>query len=889
MDEKALAHYGTPRHSGRYPWGSGGDESSRNRDFLGWVESLKAKGLTEKEIMDSVGMKSTEFRARKSIALNERRAENYATALKLKNKGMSNTAIAERMGTSESNVRAWLKAAEADKPNILKNTVDALRAEADKNLAIDVGSGVEHYVGVTRTMLDTAIKYLENEGYNIFYVKVQQLGTRFNTNVKVLAKPGTRFPDVAKNPEKISLINTYSKDGGRTMITTQPPLNISSTRIKVAYANEGGADNDGVIFVRPGVKDLSLGHSRYAQVRVAVDGTHYLKGMAIYKDDLPKGVDIVYNSNKSDTGNKKDAMKPLEKVPGTEDVDWSNPFGTNIRRQITKTNEDGSVTVTSAMNILNEEGKWGEWNAGLSSQMLSKQAPKFAKQQLDMLYERKKNELDEINSLTNPVIKRKLLEAHSDSIDSVANKLEAAGVARTAQKVILPITSLKDNQVYAPTFKDGERVVLIRHPHGGPFEIPELTVNNRNPEAKKLLGDVPDAIGINPNVAQKLSGADFDGDTVLIIPNAKGEIRSAPSLQKLKDFDPKTQYKGYPGMKVLEGDAMQQQMGRVSNLITDMTIKRASQDEIARAVRHSMVVIDAEKHKLDWKRSEVENGIVALKKKYQGVSSTGQPKGASTLISKAGSEIRVPERVQNREFIIDPKTGRKIPNETGNTYLDKKTGKLVIRTQLSTKLAETQDAHTLSSGTHIEKIYADHANRMKALANEARRSMVNTKNIPYNQTANKVYAQEVSELVSALNIAQKNAPRERQAQLVGNAIVSAALKANPNMDKDDVKDLKVRSLDNARAALGVKKEVIKITPRQWEAIQAGAVSNNRLTQIIDNADLEVVKNYATPRTKILMTSTKVSRAKAMLAQGYTQAEVASQLGVSLTTLKNSLV
>ena len=66
-----------------------------------------------------------------------------------------------------------------------------------------------------------------------------------------------------------------------------------------------------MIYVRPGVKDLRIGDKRYGQVRIMVDGTHYLKGMAVYKDDLPPGKDIVFNTNKHNTGRKKDAMKEL--------------------------------------------------------------------------------------------------------------------------------------------------------------------------------------------------------------------------------------------------------------------------------------------------------------------------------------------------------------------------------------------------------------------------------------------------------------------------------------------------------------------------------------------------------------------------------------------------
>ena len=57
-------------------------------------------------------------------------------------------------------------------------------------------------------------------------------------------------------------------------------------------------DKDGVIEIRSGVDDLSLGDSHYAQVRILVDGNTYLKGMAVYSDDLPDGVDVMFNTNK---------------------------------------------------------------------------------------------------------------------------------------------------------------------------------------------------------------------------------------------------------------------------------------------------------------------------------------------------------------------------------------------------------------------------------------------------------------------------------------------------------------------------------------------------------------------------------------------------------------
>jgi hypothetical protein len=146
----------------------------------------------------------------------------------------------------------------------------------------------------------------------------------------------------------------------------------------------------------------------------------------------------------------------------------------------------------------------------------------------------------------------------------------------------------------------------VRYPHGGTFEMPELTVNNQNREARSILSDkvkghARDAVGINSKVAARLSGADFDGDTVLVIPNDRRSVKTSAPLKELKDFDPQKRYPGYEGMKVMSDK--QKQMGDVSNLITDMTILGANPAEIARAVKHSMVVIDAEKHKLNYKQS----------------------------------------------------------------------------------------------------------------------------------------------------------------------------------------------------------------------------------------------------------------------------------------------
>jgi DNA-binding CsgD family transcriptional regulator len=885
IDEKTwLAHYGTKRHSGRYPWGSGEQPGQHGSgDFLTDVERMRTvHGMSETEIARGFGMTTTELRNLKTIAKEQKKQADIGMAQRLKDHGYSNVKIGERMGINESSVRSLLKPGELDKASVTKATADMLKGHVDEKHYIDVGAGTELHLGITRKKLDTAITALEQEGYKIYWVKVPQLGTNHETNVKVLVGPHTDWPELNRNRDNIKSVASYSEDGGRSFDRIQPPISIDSKRVGVRYAEQGGSKFDGVIYIRPGKDDLSLGGANYAQVRIAVNGTHYIKGMAMHHDNLPPGVDILFNTNKSDTGNKLDALKPMKSDP-------TNPFGATVR-QIGVPGPGGKKKLTSAMNIVNEEGDWEKWSNSLSSQMLSKQSPKFAKEQLGVAYERHKNQLDEIMSVDNPVVKRRMLDDYAESADAAAVHLKAAALPRQGTHIILPIDTLKEGEVYAPNFRNGEHVVLIRHPHGGKFEIPELVVNNNHPESKKLLGNAKDAIGIHHKVAEKLSGADFDGDTVLVIPNKDGKIKTQPTLDGLKNFDNK-RYKIPEGSSIPRMTKKQTgpEMGDISNLISDMHIKGAPLDEISRAVRHSMVVIDAEKHGLDYKRSAVDHGIADLKRRYQG----GANKGAATVVSRAKSPVRPLER----KLRIDPATGKKVYEYSGATYEKTTTNKKgeektkvidKLDKRSSTKLAEVEDAHQLSSGTPIEKVYADHSNRMKALANQARKEALATKPRPYSPAAKEHYHEEVRTLNAKLNLALRNAPLERQAHVIGNAIIRQKQLANPDMDKAEIKKLKSQALAEARNRAGAEKKRIEITDREWEAIQAGAITTHKLNQILSNSDMERVKELATPKSHKLMDQGKVNKALQMLGNGYTRAQVADHLGVSVSTLKRSL-
>lgn len=866
-----LMHYGTPRRSGRYPWGSGGDPYQRNKSLLGHIKSLREQGLSEVEIAKGLGINTSQLRAMNSIAKAEVRAADASQALRLKDKGVSNSEIGRIMGINESSVRALLDPALKERAAITNTTADMLKRQVEDKIYLDVGAGIEQQLGVSRSKLKTSLALLEEQGYKTSYVKVPQLGTGKMTTVMVLTKEDVPYSDIFKNRDNIRMPNDYSEDSGRSYLGIEPIRNIDGKRIMVRYNEEGGADKDGVIELRRGIDDISLGESLYAQVRIGVNGSHYLKGMAVYTDDIPDGVDIIFNTNKRPTGNQLDAMKAIKDDP-------DNPFGSTVRQRH-YIDADGNSQL-SALNIVNEEGDWGNWSKTLSSQMLSKQSPALAKQQLDKNLKSKQDEYDEIMALTNPVVKKQLLEAFADDCDASAVHLKAASLPRQGNHAILPFPNMNENEIYAPNYRDGEKVVLIRHPHGGTFEIPELTVNNRYKPALDVIPNAKDAVGINPKVAAQLSGADFDGDTVLVIPNNERLVKTSSPLKSLQDFDPKESYPAYDGMSRMTNKIKQQQMGQVSNLITDMTIKGASQDEIARAIRHSMVVIDAEKHSLNYKQSALDNGIADLKTIYQG----GPRSGASTLVSRSSSETRPFARKEN----IDPETGKKVYTYTNETYVDKQ-GKTVLKYDTpSTRMAETPDAFSLSSGTQMETVYARYANSLKDLANTSRKSAIDTKPTPYSPSAKMAYAEEVKSLNASLAIANRNRPYERQAQIVANTVVKAKKEANPNMEAEDLKKVKGQALVEARARVGAKKEQIQISEKEWEAIQAGAVSTNTLTQILNNTDLDRVKQLATPRISTSLSSNQTARIRTMLSNGSTRAEISDALGIPIGQVNQAI-
>ena len=922
MSNDFIAHYGTPRHSGRYPWGSGENPYQRLKDFQSTYNRLHSEEkMTEKQIADYFGVTVNELRAKRSISTQTEKYENIIRATRLHNKGYGWTKIAEIMGAkNESTVRGWVQSGLKSKASKNIETANQLKKlMTEGKCYLDVSKGVENELGITANQLKIATEILKQQGYTVQRVDVKQVtNPKQFTSTLVLAPEGVTKYDIINNIDKVHSVEAYTPDAGSHWFVPEYPKSIDRSRIYVRWNEEGGADKDGVIELRPGVKDLSLGNSMYSQVRIAVDGCdasnphRYMKGMAVYSDSIPDGYDVVLNSNKHREDGDGEAFKAVK-----NELDADLAFGAKIKAQgqYHYTDDDGKEQL-GAINKVNEEGDWQKWKKSLPSQFLSKQPKELIKKQLDLTYADMLAEYDEIMKISNPVVKQNRLNSFAEDCDSAAVELKAAALPGQQSHSILPINSLKEDEVFAPNYPNGQVVVLVRFPHGGIFEIPRLKVNNRNKEGLATIGaNSADAIGIHHKVAEVLSGADFDGDSVLVIPETdKVKIKNMEPLAGLKNFNPSEAYPAVPGMKVMTKQNTQREMGIISNLITDMTLKGAPFEDIERAVKHSMVVIDAEKHKLNYKQSEIDNGIKELKRRYQ-MKEDGTYGGASTLISLASSEEHVPERTTAR---TDPETGKKVkswsPNkETGEweymdtgavrrvavkdkdgNYLKDENGNQVYKEEkvLSKvkRMANVKDARELSSGTIAEELYADFANKCKFLGNTARKDAMAIQTPKKNPSAEEKYKAEVESLNYKLADALKHAPREREAQRLATIAMREIFENNPQLDKKEIKKAAQYQITLARAKVGAhKKSVqIEIEPKEWEAIQAGAISGSRLREILKHANEQTVLSYAAPKQGVSLSTAQINRIKAMGSSGYTNNQIAEAIGISPATVTKYL-
>lgn len=942
--EIILKHYGVKRKSGRYPW----DPSlhlPKNYKFIEDRDEMKKRGLSDNEIAKQMGLSTTVYRSKVTIAKEELKQYNMQRISKLQSEGMIIDDIAKTIGTTGQTVRNYLdeiknpnKSARAQRVQT-EAVAQTLEDAVKRSKYIDVGKGVEIQMGISKEKLKSGLNALVESGeYEVHNLRIAQVTDKNNsTPVKVLTKKGVERSEIYKNMDKVRPVEEFAINGDARMFQQmERPKSIGWDRVHIRYAipegqkghgtNDDGAMMDGAMFLRPGVKDLNLGKASYAQVRIAVGDTHYLKGMALYGTEemfknVPKGTDIIFNTNKTANKTPQEVLKELKKNPeGGAPIDGPNPFGATVKRQNTLLDSKGNpiykpgvkdrfgnkVPQIGSVNIVNEEGDWGNWSKALSAQFLSKQPTTVVHERLKATMKQVQDEYESIQKVTNPVIKKQLMESFVSDLESKQVHMKAAAPKGFQGHVILPVPDMKENEVYAPNYKNGEKVVLIRYPHGGRFEIPELTVNNNSVARKMISKDSPDAIGIHPKVASKMSGADFDGDTAYVIPNNKGKFKSRDSLKELKNFDP-NMYADKPGTFTPITKRYQQTlMGVVSNLITDMTLQGAPSNEIARAVKHSMVVIDAEKHKLNYKRSAEENGIDALMKRYMthvdkvkyGELERYNPKtrrvdkvidpdklkkdltpgkeytSASTIISRHkqsvitdGYQVEVP----------DPKS------KSGGT-------KMVWRNKKETYLVNmVKDANVFlgPNATKTEHHYADYINELKAFKNKVDAEMSGIKMPARDPKAAKIYAEEVLSMKDKVNQVKINRIKERQAQRMAEVSSKAEIARRSEdevLKKDEISRIKQQALNKARSMVGAERTPVTITDDEWDAVQSNAVSGTLLKELVSFMDDSQLKSLATPRANKQMTEARKSKAKALLANGYTIAQVAEALGVSSSTI-----
>lgn len=936
---------GAPIGSGRWPLGSGEHPFQHDKDFLYRVRKMKKEGFEyfdektgkvlkgEAAIAAYEGLSTTQFRAKYSFLKDQDRQEKYTIAKECTDMGMTPTQIYKKypdLFKKESSVRSILSDKALENSQAATNIAKIIAAEVDKYGMTDVGKETNINLGVSKEKLNQALYLLQQSGYPVYVGGVKQVTNKNGqqTNLRIICPPGTEYKEIFNFKDVHFMNEQISYDGGLTFKKSFIyPESLDSKRLMIRYNEEGGLAKDGVMEIRPGVKDLSLGDSKYAQVRIMVDGTHYLKGMAVYNDNLPDGVDILFNTNKHVGTNMKDVLKKIKSDP-------DNPFGSLIKEHGGQSfyddpngkyeDENGHKQSLSLINKRADAGDWNEWSNKLPAQFLSKQPEKLAKRQLKMAIDEKYSEYDEIMQCTNSEVKRILLNKLAESCDANAEKLYGSAISpRQRYQVILPVTSLKDDEVFAPNFEHGTKVALVRFPHESTSQIPILTVNNKNKEARKVIGvDAPDAVGINSHNASRLSGADFDGDTVLVIPtNDKVTVKNKPQYKDLENFEGKDEYgtkvvidnngnetyvnpKTGKTIKPISKSFQNKQMGIVSNLITDMTLFGAKDEEFVRAVKFANVIIDSEKHKLDWKQCEKDQGIQELRKNYQGhYDENGNYKtGASSLISQAKSPVRIPKRQGTPK--VDEETGEliyKTADEKKLYYTDKN-GKKVMRTDEVTKMSTVKNAEDLISKfrTPMEGIYAEFANANKALANKCRKEAlpIYTEKFKYDPNAAKVYRDEVKSLDDKLLDVKKNRPKERHAQLLATSETNEKIEKyglDRKQDKKEIDKIKQKAITDARAKVGAKRTTINITDKEWEAIQAKAITATKLKEILNSADEDRVRELAIPRANIKMTDQMKQKAitlrEAVTSDGsprYTISEIADSLGVAPSTVRKAL-
>lgn len=256
-DEANLTHYGMPRRSGRYPWGSGDNPYQHSADFMARVQSLKKSNATavdestgeiltgERAIAKIMGLSNTkELRVQYALAKDEKRTYDVQTAKSMRADGKSLNEIAKAMGfKNDSSVRSLLNDQSASKMNKSKKTADTLKQclkeklKDDPKAVLDVGVGVERELGVSKEKLNEALYIMQQEGYQVWKGSVPQAtNPGKKTNLRIVGPEGT--PKSAPfDYEHIHSVSEYtSRDNGETFSKTKFPVSMDPKRLAIRYA-----------------------------------------------------------------------------------------------------------------------------------------------------------------------------------------------------------------------------------------------------------------------------------------------------------------------------------------------------------------------------------------------------------------------------------------------------------------------------------------------------------------------------------------------------------------------------------------------------------------------------------------------------------------------------
>ena len=1001
-------HPGAYTHtgSGRYHHGEGENPHQHDYDPEYEFAQMKHRGASEEEILKAMGLSTTEYRKLVKELKSKDMTARHEDVVKLSEMGLGATAIAKELSKrygyeiSEGTIRGDLKRIAAGEKvrvtkleatkKILIDTLNEHTEDGKPYTFVDVGEGSEKYINVSQVLKDGAVSAIARENTDVFehVIQVAQVNnSQQKTTVKFLVKVNDPSLTEGKSETEVkkaaaaylhqhydemapitSSVIGAAEGVPSSVRKVEYPVSISHERVMIGYSDDpvNGDDNlakDGTMIIRPSAKDLTMtdcdtqtGVTHYAQVRIAVDDSHYCKGMAMYgrEDQFPPGVDVIFYTNKTSNKSWDKVLKEFKKTKdenGNIVVDKDNPFGADLKAtgQRYYYDENGEKKM-SAVNVLREEGDWNEYRKSLSAQFLSKQNLAFARNQLNTSIDNAKTQFDEIAAVKNAQVRNKLLEDFAESCDAKAIDLSAAATTGQLTQVLLPCPSLKSTtynddgsikeygHVYAPNYPDGHKLAIIRYPHANICEIPVLIVNNSNPEGKTQIGRGLDAIGLPKSALDQLSGADTDGDTGTCIDVTKLEelglhVDTTKYFDELIGFDSKAaapmtdvtvlnknwnaRSDGTSGKTMSKRDRGLQ-MGRITNCISNMQkATGVTRDEMVRAMKYSMIVIDAYKHNLDWKGAEQEYGIKEIYDKYSSgdkkaiwtVSKASTQGGLETQDFKYESYTKADGTEGQKKVYINTETGEKYWSYTGREYEKLKedpttgkktgTGEMVKATQKSTGMEDAwrrgEDATALVSAynTPMEQEYAKYSNAMHDIANQARKMMVNnTETVVATAEVKAQYVNEVASLKAKLEVAQQNAPKERLAQMYAQAALKSWKANNPEdaKDSDMLKKKRTYFQNQARARTGANGSGtrVKISAKEYEAINAGAVPKNTVTDVLKRCDKNTLNKQAVPHDESAVSDFAIAMVKQWASQDpstrISQELLAKQIDISVSTV-----